>query len=102
MLHDQYRKTSQMYRHGVVLILLGDDFRFTEKEEWAQQHDNYVPLFEYMNSRPDWNIEAKFGTFSQYFEALAERTKNIETQAFPVITGDFFPYNDFVDHYWTG
>lgn len=23
-------------------------------------------------------------------------------KALPTVSGDFFPYNDFADHYWTG
>ena len=102
MLYQQYRKMGQMYRKGnVLLVLLGDDFRYIDAAEWSQQHDNYMLLFDYMNTQPEWNIHARFGTFSDYFDALESRLEE-DKQELPTVAGDFFPYNDFADHYWTG
>lgn len=57
MLLDQYRKKSKLYRTKVLLVPLGDDFRFSEYAEWDAQLKNYEQLFKFMNSQPKFNIK---------------------------------------------
>lgn len=102
---DQYRQKSQLYKNNVLLIPLGDDFRYDKAEEWDQQHDNYQQLFNYINKKTELNAEIRFGTLSDYFDALrgrANKTGSSFLSGFPVLSGDFFPYADRDDHYWSG
>ncbi|XP_040842072.1 alpha-mannosidase 2 isoform X1 [Ochotona curzoniae] len=105
MLLDQYRKKSKLYRTKVLLVPLGDDFRFSEYAEWDAQLKNYEQLFKFMNSQPKFNIKIQFGTVSDYFDALdkAAAAESSNGQSlFPVVSGDFFTYADRDDHYWSG
>jgi alpha-mannosidase II len=102
---DQYRKKSQLYggenNHNVVLIPLGDDFRWQDMREANDQYINYEMLINYMNSRKDWNVDIRFGTLSDYFELLKQQSEK-KNKRFETLSGDFFTYADRQDHYWSG
>ncbi|XP_026883528.2 alpha-mannosidase 2x isoform X2 [Electrophorus electricus] len=103
VLLDQYRKKSKLFRSKVVLVPLGDDFRYDKALEWDQQYINYQKLFDYMNSHPEMHVQ--FGTLTDYFSAVYKANGVVmgaRPPAYPVLSGDFFVYADREDHYWSG
>ncbi|GAB2288779.1 Alpha-mannosidase 2x [Dionaea muscipula] len=110
---DQYRKKSTLYRTNTLLVPLGDDFRYVSVDEAEAQFRNYQILFDYINSNPSLNAEAKFGTLDDYFQTLREEADRInysrpgevgsgKVEGFPSLSGDFFTYADRQQDYWSG
>ncbi|CAF0946516.1 unnamed protein product [Brachionus calyciflorus] len=105
LLLDQYRKKSQLYgdkkSHNVLLVVLGDDFRYQSMNEAKMQFENYEKLMDYMNSKAEFNVNIKWGTLKDYFELVKENDLKENIQV-PSFSGDFFTYADRQDHYWSG
>lgn len=110
---DQYKKKSTLYRTNTLLVPLGDDFRYISIEEAEAQFRNYQLLFDYINSNPSLNAEAKFGTLEDYFQTLREEADRVnysrsgeigsgQLWGFPSLSGDFFTYADRQHDYWSG
>lgn len=107
LLLDQYRKKAQLYGgssssengdHNLVLVPLGDDFRYTDMREAHDQFENYERLMSHINANTQkFNAHVRFGTLDDYFTALKAKNRNLDT-----LTGDFFTYADRQDHYWSG
>uniref|UniRef100_A0A0K8TAV1 Alpha-mannosidase n=3 Tax=Lygus hesperus TaxID=30085 RepID=A0A0K8TAV1_LYGHE len=101
LLLEQYGRTGSLYPHNVVLMPLGDDFRFDHDVEWDQQYRNYKRLFDFINNNKAYNAEVAFGTISDYFKEVRRRTRDFKT-----LKGDFFVYSDIFSEgrpaYWSG
>ena len=105
LLIDQYRKKSQLYgskdNHNVLLVPLGDDFTYSKLIHAQVQFENYEKIIAYVNSRKEFNAFLRFGTLSEYFEALMENNKKFNIHV-PNFKGDFFTYADSSNNYWSG
>ncbi|KAM3172097.1 hypothetical protein ACTXT7_015254 [Hymenolepis weldensis] len=100
VLVDQYRKKAKLYNNnGVLLVTLGDDFRFLSAEEWNLQVSNYEQLIKHINNEKSHSMHIRFGTLSEYFQLVGSRKPKNE---FPTLQGDFYTYADKDDEFWNG
>ncbi|MCL4113844.1 UNVERIFIED_CONTAM: hypothetical protein GTU68_043594 [Idotea baltica] len=103
LLMDQYGRTGSLYPHNVVLVPIGDDFRYDHATEWDQQYKNYQKLMDWINAHPSYHVEMQWGTLKDYFRAVKTRSRS---KSLPKLKGDFFVYSDiFTDGrpaYWSG
>lgn len=105
ILYEQYRITADLYQHKSLYIGLGEDFSYSQKGDWDRIYKNYEMLINYINAKPDWKMKVKFGTLAEYFESIRQDQKlrsSADGSHFPVMSGDFFPYSDYKNDYWTG
>lgn len=99
---EQYQRTGSLTLHKVILVQLGDDFRYDHDIEWHQQYDNYRLLINYINGHKElYNVDVAFGTPIDYFNEVRKRVTQL-----PTLKGDLFPYSDIYSdgtpHYWNG
>jgi len=98
---DQYRKKAALYRSNVVLIPLGDDFRYQTPREALAQYENHQKIHDYINANVE-GVSIQFGTLSQYFDATIDSFSNAAQGPVPVLKGSFFTYADVNEDYWSG
>ena len=100
LLLEQYGRTGSLFPHNVVLVPLGDDFRYNKDIEFDQQYENYMALMKHINTG-EYNAHVTFGTLTDYFTEVKRRMKKFRT-----LTGDFFVYSDIFSEgrpaYWSG
>ncbi|CAK1588313.1 unnamed protein product [Parnassius mnemosyne] len=99
---EEYERIGSLTPHNVVLVPLGDDFRYEYDVEFDAQYINYMKMFNYINSHKElFNADVQFGTPLDYFNAMKQRHKGI-----PSLKGDFFVYSDIFSEgkpaYWSG
>lgn len=102
MLAGQYSQLQPFYRNKHLLIAIGDDFFFSEPRDFTENYRNYRLLIEHINSNPQFKMNIKFSTVSEYFKGLRSNNQNHE---YPILRGDFFPYTENREGshpYWTG
>ncbi|XP_045783844.1 alpha-mannosidase 2 isoform X3 [Maniola jurtina] len=99
---EQYDRIGSLTPHNVILVPLGDDFRYEYGIEFDAQYTNYMKMFTYINKHRElFNADVSFGTPLDYFNAMKQRHTNI-----PTLKGDFFVYSDIFSEgkpaYWSG
>lgn len=72
---------------------VGDDFNFSNASLVYSQWDT---LIAYVNAN-DFGVKIRYGLPSEYFHYIKKLEKTWEPK-----TGDFFPYRDEENAYWTG
>ncbi|GFU16175.1 alpha-mannosidase 2 [Nephila pilipes] len=102
----QYGRYASLFNHSVLLVPLGDDFRYNIHSEWEQQYKNYKKLFDYINGKKNWNVRIRFGTVADYFKEVHRRLHKYPSKTLMSLSGDFLPYADIYANsrpsYWTG
>ncbi|EFA83012.1 alpha-mannosidase [Heterostelium album PN500] len=95
------------YRHNNMLLPFGNDFRFQDSN---LEFDNMDQLIEYINANSSFNVNIRYATLSEYFEAVEAETQPTD---FPDINGeDYYTYTmclgvDYQNfntcvNYWSG
>ncbi|KAL6960359.1 alpha-mannosidase [Sarracenia purpurea var. burkii] len=79
-------------RTNHVMWLMGTDFRYQYANSWFRQMDKFI---HYVNL--DGRVNTLYSTPSIYTDS-----KHATNELWPVKTGDFFPYADRENAYWTG
>ncbi|KAI3670137.1 hypothetical protein L6452_41791 [Arctium lappa] len=79
-------------RTNHIMWAMGTDFRYQYALSWFRQMDKFI---HYVNL--DGRVNALYSTPSIYTDA-----KYAANETWPLKTGDFFPYADKENTYWTG
>lgn len=79
-------------RTNHIMWTMGTDFRYQYAVSWFRQMDKFI---HYVNL--DGRVNALYSTPSIYTDA-----KYAANEKWPLKTGDFFPYADRENAYWTG
>lgn len=104
-MYKEYKYTAGFYRYKTLYIGMGEDFSYPDPQAWDNTYKNYQQLINYINAKKEWNMNVKFGTLTEYFKRVKEMEAKYGKQldsTFPVLSGDFFPYSDWDNAYWTG
>ncbi|MCL7038410.1 hypothetical protein MKW94_014475 [Papaver nudicaule] len=79
-------------RTNHIMWTMGTDFKYQYANSWFRQMDKFI---HYVNM--DGRVNALYSTPSIYTDA-----KYATQESWPLKTGDFFPYADRANSYWTG
>lgn len=86
------REQAKDYRTNHIIWTMGEDFQYESAGTWFKQMDK---LIHYVNK--DGRVNAFYSTPTIYTEE-----KYASNESWPLKTGDFFPYADYSNAYWTG
>lgn len=94
------RKRAAAYKTSQLLMPFGDDFKFKDAKK---QFSNMDQLVNEVKQHPDKypGVTLRYSTLSEYFTAVSRESLERDV-TFNVYRGDFFPYADNEESYWTG
>jgi hypothetical protein len=92
------KRRASAYKTKHLLVTFGDDFKFKNA---ALQFQNMDLIIKNINSNQGLGVHIRYSTLSEYFQAVHSDAHR-KSVAFPFHRGDFFPYADNGDSYWTG
>lgn len=110
----QYKQKAELFRHNHLLIplgiflvfmqlsILGDDFKYKTLEMTNKIFENYQKLFDHINSDASFGVHIRFSNLKDYFSAVQASQAKDTSLAFPTYHGDYFPYIDQAQDFWTG
>lgn len=102
LLTNQLKEKARQYKHNVILLPHGCDFRYHQMSEFNSTYYNMKRLMKVINdNKSQWKVDMKFGTLKEYFHLKNQATTFTGVQE-NTITGDFFPYSEGSNQYWTG
>lgn len=96
LLVSMYKQKAKLFNHNILLIPLGDDFKYKTYDMTNRMFTQYEMMFEYINSHKELGVNIKFSTLNEYFAELPD------SSSFPTYQGDFFTYCDQAEDYWSG
>jgi alpha-mannosidase II len=94
----QMKQRQRAYMTNHILVPFGDDFKFKQAARQFSSMDNVINA---VNNNHELNVAVRYSTLSEYFQAV-HRESTVKKTNFPVYRGDFFPYADNGDSYWSG
>lgn len=92
-----FRLRASFYKTQHLLVPFGDDLRFAAADK---QFTNMEKLMRNINENVE-GVEIRFSTASEYF-ASVRQTLAVTSMKLPLFQGDFYPYADNAQSYWSG
>lgn len=87
---DQVKKKATLFKTGnKVLVLLGDDFKYSTLQTARDQTTNHNILHQFINAhRDEFHVNIHFSTLSEYFDAIrgTARTRHTSRFSLPSLT----------------
>ncbi|KAK0401146.1 hypothetical protein QR680_015614 [Steinernema hermaphroditum] len=91
---DYVQNERTMQRHNHIMLLMGDDFQYTNANTW---YSNLDKLIKYVNEKANKTVKVFYSTPSCYVDAVMNSGVHFETK-----TDDLFPYATGEHSFWTG
>jgi hypothetical protein len=94
------RRASQSRDPGLLMVLVGDDFRWSNAEPVFQNWELLMDAIPEVDS----SIHVSWSTPDAYFAEVRRRAATAKDRSYPALppTVDFFPYEDNARSHWVG